>query len=91
MPGPEMPVDKLMHTAAYLGLFLLAALAFARRPRWLVTGLMLAACAVHGALTELAQGWVETRQGSLLDWFADLGGLAIALCLITMPRYRRNR
>ncbi len=73
--------DKVVHATGYLGLALVTMVAYGPGTwTWQMAGL-LAAVAVHGAGTEIAQHWVPSRHCDLFDWLADVGGVALALCL----------
>ncbi len=79
MPADQMPSavhfwDKAQHALAYLGLGLAGLWAFARKPYWVLGGLI-----VHGALVEVLQAtFTTTRQGEWMDWLADGVGVLLA-------------
>jgi VanZ family protein len=78
--------DKFIHGAFYLGMFLLAVGAYGSRSAGISHGWLLAACAAHGALSEIAQCWVPSRYGTLSDWMADVAGSALGAGLIALLR-----
>ena len=85
--GSVIPLDKLAHAILYCGLVVLASMAYGLGPagirhRWLFVG-----GAAHGALIEILQSWIPTRSGDLFDLAADVGGLAIGLCLVAAFRW----
>jgi VanZ family protein len=83
LPGPVTALDKYQHAAAFLGLAVLLCAAYeAWRPRqeWGYLGVFLAAGA-YGAIDEWTQSFVG-RQSDVLDWFADLGGVALGVGLM---------
>ena len=69
--------DKLLHVTGYLVLSLLGFRGYGS------TGLgrrfVLISCTFHGAFTEIFQRWIPGRHSDLLDWLADLLGLAVAV------------
>ncbi len=67
--------DKLAHALAFLGLALLAGLAYPGRryPSHLALPLL-----AYGLGIEILQGFTGYRTFSLLDWAADAAGLALA-------------
>jgi VanZ family protein len=71
--------DKLQHAGAYAGLaFLLIGVARAFRWRNLTLYLgVIAAGALYGVADELTQLLVPNRSAELLDWIADVTGLAL--------------
>jgi hypothetical protein len=82
MPNPPtMPpnTDKMQHAAAFFTLVLLGGLAYPRISLLkLVIGL-----AAFGALIEFVQAIpVLHRQTELLDWVADVGGIAAAIVVL---------
>lgn len=74
--GPSIPyVDKLQHAALFAALALLAARAYADRPRWGIAGALI----FYGVCIEIAQPRIG-RDFELLDIVADaLGTLALFL------------
>ena len=75
--------DKLAHALAFLGLALLAGLAYPSRPYGSHLALPLW---IYGLGIEVLQGLTGYRTFSLLDWAADGAGLALAPLLL--PRLR---
>lgn len=82
MPADQLPPqafniwDKAQHAAGFLVLTSAGLLAY-RLPAWrwaLAMGL-------YGAVIELAQAASGWRTGDLLDWLADMTGVALALLL----------
>lgn len=90
-PQPDAPGlgwDKLNHVAAFLVLAALADLGWPGRAMapWRV-GLLLG----YGLGIELVQGMLAYRQGSVLDFAADLVGVALWLVLArVLLRWRRG-
>ena len=85
---PGNPSDKLQHLAAFAGLAALAAMAYprVRLPR-IAIGL-----ALYGALIEIVQSIPALRRSAeLMDWMADIAGLALALAAAALIRRRRIR
>jgi len=90
MPNPpNMPpnTDKIQHALAFLGLGLLGGLAYPRLPLFRLA----LALAAFGALIEFVQAIPALhRNTELLDWIADIGGIAVALALLaTWRRLKR--
>lgn len=88
-PVPSSINDKLNHGIAFVTLTLLLRLAHQRLERvWQVVSL-----AAYGLLIEVIQHFLPWRDFSLLDWLADLTGIAIGLLLImmTIALFRRYR
>jgi VanZ family protein len=80
------PFDKVEHVVAYgvVATFLFLSL---RRPVYLPLFLMmLAALAVVGALDEMTQPLVN-RQASIVDYGADLAGVALASSALLVRRW----
>ena len=74
--------DKLTHSVAFCVLFVLAVLAWPKRPLWLPLLVLLA----YGVGLELVQGLVGYRCASLQDVVADSIGLLAGLSLLTLAR-----
>ena len=71
--------DKLQHAAAYAGLaflLLVAVRAFRRRSGRLYL-VVIGVGALYGVADELTQLLVPNRSAELLDWIADITGLAL--------------
>lgn len=80
-PQPDPPGlgwDKLNHVAAFL---VLAALAEAGWPGRVALPWRLAFLLGYGLLIELVQALLDYRQGSVLDFVADVAGIALWLAL----------
>ena len=76
-------LDKLQHTAAFLGLgaLLYAVAANYWRPGW-VTGVgMFLVAGAYGAFDEWTQQFVPGRTADAMDWVADMIGAAIGIGL----------
>jgi|SRR5947207_394319 len=95
VPGEHLPDvrinDKIEHLLAYGGLGGILFLSiWASRPQWQQIGaLVLAIGMAYGAIDE----WLQAipfihRDCSLLDWFADTTGLAVAVIFLTYFRLR---
>ena len=83
--------DKLVHGSGYLGLCVLAGATYAAGPSWLPRLWVIAACVAHGALTEVGQLGIRNRTADLFDWFADVAGVLVGLCLLmTLGRAQRS-
>lgn len=82
---PEGPggFDKLEHASAYFGLAIVLSIALALAGRTGIVSLLVvfAIGALYGALDELSQLFVPGRSCDLLDWFADVTGLAVGVTL----------
>jgi len=78
-PGLDLS-DTWLHRLAY-GLLALTA-SYARPPALLVAVLL----ALHGALTEWAQGFVPGRTPSWSDWKADVTGTLVVLLAVGVLR-----
>ncbi len=68
--------DKLMHVGAFMGLAVLAALAWPGRQRVVFTGLI-----AYGVLVEVLQSFFPPRAASMADVVADGLGIALGLLL----------
>jgi VanZ family protein len=94
VPGSELVWDKLAHAATYALLAWLCLRAThggyePLRPWPAVAALAIALA--HGALAELAQQTVATRQASFGDWLADALGALAALPAFQLAVHRRRR
>ena len=78
--------DKVVHLSGYFGLALLALGSYAARPNASRLGWLCVACVAHGALTELGQTQVPSRQGDVADWIADTVGVMLAGVLFVLLR-----
>src|SRR5262245_53117279 len=86
LTNTEWASDKVVHAGGYLCLFILGVSAYGSRPPILRDlGIFLAAVG-HGALAELAQTWIPSRQGDFFDLLADLVGITIGFCLVAWFR-----
>jgi len=97
--GPDLGLDfafkdKVLHLVAFAGFEVLAwrALRYLR-PEWGVGWLLVGSCALAiaaGALLEIWQAVLPTRQAELLDWVADsLGALLAAAALWRVAKARQ--
>jgi VanZ family protein len=75
----EAGVDKLVHFSAYL--LLGAALSWGGVRRRMAPLAVLALGAAYGGSDELHQLFVPGRSADVLDWFADVAGIAVAVAL----------
>ncbi|HEV7372205.1 VanZ family protein [Arenibaculum sp.] len=82
-PPGHFHLDKLAHVGAFVAVSILAALA-CRGTRHLAAAQL--ALAGFAAAIEIAQSATPGRQGSLLDWAADLAGLALGVVLVQVVR-----
>jgi VanZ family protein len=92
--------DKVAHVGLYCGLSFLLALVLALRNayRGLRAGLSATQCswiaagvAIYAAVDEFTQPWTG-RDRDLLDWIADVVGMALGLALFAfVERYRQRR
>lgn len=73
--------DKTQHALTFGTLTLLAAAAYPHKRLWMEA----IALAGFGALIEIVQPYFG-RGRELLDWFADLAGIAIALLIVWIAR-----
>ncbi|WP_437757153.1 VanZ family protein [Sorangium sp. So ce1389] len=88
----EVPVDKISHFAAFLGLEWLLELALVETAAALRRRAAVAASAGVGGLLELVQAALPYRSAEWLDLLADtLGALAGAGLLILLARWRSPR
>jgi VanZ family protein len=88
----ELPVDKIVHVIGYFMLTALAIAAFGRLPRGVSLGWLCGGAALHGAATEIAQLLIPPRSSELMDWFADLTGVTVALlCVVAFRRMTAGR
>ncbi|MFN4057572.1 MAG: VanZ family protein [Roseinatronobacter sp.] len=72
--------DKLAHALLFSGVALPTLILPARRWAWVIAGL-----AVYGGTIELVQPYFG-REASLLDWLANLAGLAMAIAIAPILR-----
>lgn len=81
--APLETADKLLHFSAYLGLALLTAVNWRlRRPfGWRQAAIIVALCALFGALDEITQIPVG-RDCEWLDWLADVSGSVAGVSLL---------
>lgn len=88
IPLPGNPSDKLQHLLAFAGLTALAAAAHPRT-RFVKIGIGMA---LYGALIEIVQSIPAlNRQAELLDWAADIAGIALALAALALLRRSKIR
>ncbi len=83
-----LPLDKVAHAAAFVGLaFLTCVAAAAIRP---VTPLVLAGIVItlagYAAIDELTQGWIQFRVPDSRDWVADMLGIVIGIGIFLFAR-----
>lgn len=81
LPGNS---DKMIHTAAYfvLAVLLLSFLATKGPFTWWAVFIRWIVLAAYGAFDEVTQTLVS-RTADIEDWFADITGAALGLCLTT--------
>lgn len=80
-PISGVPLDKVVHFTGYLILYVLAAAWRCGRNLDGPRGVIAAACIAHGALTEIIQTWVPSREGDVADWLADSLGVATGFAI----------
>ncbi len=84
--GPGLiPWDKAGHFLSFYVLTILYVLAAPRAPRWEVVALLIGA----GGLIEVVQGQVG-READVLDWLADIAGIAFAALPVWLEALRRR-
>ena len=84
--GPGLiPWDKAGHFLSFYVLTILYVLAAPRVPRWAVVALLIGA----GGLIEVVQGQVG-READVLDWLADIAGIAFAALPVWLEGLRRR-
>jgi VanZ family protein len=77
--------DKVQHVTVFLGLTVIGLLAHPFIKNKMIIGL-----AVYGGMAEILQGlFTITRMPSMLDWVADLVGIALAVTIIYAITSRR--
>jgi len=87
IPLPGNPSDKLQHLIAFAGLTALAAAAY---PRTRLVKIAIG-MAVYGALVEIVQSIPAlNRQAELLDWVADIAGIALTLAALALLRRAKS-
>lgn len=70
--------DKIEHMLAFFALAVFGGLAWPQARSWIATALL-----VIGALIEMLQGTPFVhRDMSVLDWFADAGGILLGMTLV---------
>lgn len=73
--SPEYELnDKLIHVIVFFGFAVLVDLSSSRKPFWLWKGLPLL---IYGMCIEIMQYFTPERSFSMLDWGADLAGIAL--------------
>jgi LPXTG-motif cell wall-anchored protein len=72
-PLPSTGWDKANHALAFATLALLGAACWPNAFVRVLIGL-----AIYGGAIEVAQTFTETRMGEVVDWVADVAGLAVA-------------
>jgi VanZ family protein len=87
-PGPG-GFDKIEHASAYCGLAIMLSVAVAIVWRTGAAALLavFAIGAIYGAMDELSQLFVIGRSCDILDWFADLTGLAAGITLFSFAHW----
>ncbi len=83
--GLPEPNDKTLHVVFYFGLALMGWMVSSGRPvahRWTNVE-WFSVLAIYGAFDEVTQPMVN-RHCSILDWFADMAGSALAIGLMAM-------
>lgn len=81
--------DKFLHFVGFFGMAWLCHLAHPKTPYWL----QIAGLACFGIFVEWVQSFIPSRSFSLMDWVADLAGIATYFLLLAMPmsRFLRDR
>ncbi len=87
-PAPQTwPKDKLEHAIAFVLLTYLGYKAYPKYVFYVSLGL-----AIYGGLMGLLQLWLtQTRSASMLDWLADLVGIALGLFALKCYRNQLRR
>ncbi len=78
--------DKIMHLGAYTVYGLLLLYAFRNNTHVILYTLLIGMA--FGASDEIHQYFVPSRSAEFLDWFADCGGIIIAVLLFLLIRKR---
>ena len=81
-----VPVDKVVHASGYFVLMLLAAAAFNSKSAGVGIAWLIAGGAAHGALTELTQLAIPSREGDWGDFVVDVVGLGIGALVWKLVR-----
>jgi len=93
-PGPDfVPKDKIAHVAEYfiLGVLLFKGVGWTVSPSRAATfGFLVAVGASIGALDEIYQSFVPGRMMSILDWYADVAGVAVGCGVFVFTRWGRH-
>lgn len=90
IPGEFSYRDKVVHFGAFALLALLVYRVVATRARAAAVWLTAVVLVPYAALDEYTQQFVG-RDTDLLDWFADVGGIALALAALAIGRRRAAR
>lgn len=88
----ELPLDTVAHVLLYLGLGWCSARALRASGRSgpLATWAAFGAGAVFAAFDEAHQAWLASRTASLVDWAADVVGLAAGFLLVAAAARRSS-
>ena len=93
-PGPEfVPKDKIAHFVEYfiLGVLLFKGIGWTVSPSRAATfGFLVAVGASVGALDEIYQSFVPGRMMSILDWYADVAGVAAGCGVFVFTRWGKH-
>ena len=73
--------DKVGHVIAFVAITLCVAILRPSQPRWTTAAMALSI----GGATEIIQSFIG-RNGSALDFLADVAGVSLALIVITLKR-----
>jgi VanZ family protein len=93
VPSPDFISDKVMHFVAFGGLaFLLSCSLMRGAPSWRLALGLLAIAVCYGAIDEITQGLVPTREPEFKDWLADsfgaMSGMVMYLAIFRMVKKR---
>jgi VanZ family protein len=70
-----VPIDKIAHAGGYFVFMLLAGAAFNSEPAGIALAWLVSASAAHGAITELLQLAIPSREGDWADVVTDVSGV----------------
>lgn len=86
-PIPSSSIDKVNH---FLAFFVMAILLDRAHQRLGVKGMVIILGAL-GMIIEIIQYFLPYRDFSLLDWLADMGGVALGLALVQLALWVYQR
>jgi VanZ family protein len=79
--------DLVLHAGAFLTLAVSGALAYSRRPLWVIGAWLV----FYGALIEVVQGMSGLRQADPVDLLVDIVATAVGLAVVAAGRAFRVR